>query len=469
MKTPDDMGFALPAGDVAALEAAQAALAAIAGDLAAFHPPAVDRTVPVPAVVPLTGNAPMAEQFARIERDGPRLNCFTRLLKDRALAPPVAGPLAGASFAVKDLIDVAGLSTTAGAAVRAHAPPAKRDAEVVARLVKAAPCWPPPAPWTQFAYGFVTVNAHDGTTRNPHDVTRVAGGSSGGSAAAVAARLVRFSLGSDTNGSIRVPAALCGIYGLRPTHGLVPLEGVFPFVESLDVVGPFATSMADLKSVHEVCAGAALASVAIGGLRIARLDGWFRKNVDPELTAGIDAIAAHLGAPDFASWPEPALARGCAFVLTAAEGGARQVEQLRRDAAALDPATRARFAAGASLGAGAVVAAQNFRGWFDGAMQALWQTVDVLIAPSAPCVAPRIDDCHIDFEGGRVPARSHLGIFTQPVNLAGCPVLAAPLKRPGKLPLGIQLIAAPGREDILFAVAAKLEADGLIGSDPPVP
>ncbi len=107
----------------------------------------------------------------------------------------------------------------------------------------------------EFAYGFATVNAAFGTTRNPHDVARLAGGSSGGSAAAVASGMLPLALGSDTNGSIRVPAALCGLYGLKPAHGSLPMQGVYPFVDSFDDIGPFATSIADLKLAWQVLGG----------------------------------------------------------------------------------------------------------------------------------------------------------------------------------------------------------------------
>ncbi|MCF5946690.1 AtzE family amidohydrolase, partial [Xanthomonas perforans] len=179
--------------------------------------------------------------------------------------------------------------TTAGAAVRAHCPPASRDAAVVQRLSDAGAVLVGTANMDEFAYGFATVNAHYGTTANPHDLQHLAGGSSGGSAAAVAAGLVPFALGSDTNGSIRVPAALCGIYGLRPTHGAVPLDGVFPFVDALDVAGPFATSVADLRRIHEVLRGQPLPSCHAGNLRVARLGGWFERNLDPDLEAGLQA------------------------------------------------------------------------------------------------------------------------------------------------------------------------------------
>ncbi|MCC4598113.1 AtzE family amidohydrolase [Xanthomonas campestris pv. phormiicola] len=414
----------------------------------------------------------------RIAAANPGLHALTRVLPERARADAArvqaslagggdGGALAGVPFVVKDLFDVAGLATTAGAAIRADAAPAAHDAVLVQRLVQAGAVLVGTANMDEFAYGFATVNAHYGTTRNPHDRTCLAGGSSGGSAAAVAAGLVPFALGSDTNGSIRVPASLCGVYGLRPSHGRLPLDGVFPFVEAFDVAGPFAGTLADLRAVYEVMAGAPLPDCAVASLRIARLGGWFARNLDPALGAGLEALAGHLGSSAVRELPDAPRARAAAFVITAAEGGVRHRAALARDAAGFDPATRDRLLAGLQVPAAAVADAQRFGVWFAGAMQRLWDEVDVLLAPATPCVAPRIDQETIQIDGAAVSARANLGVFTQPLGLARCPVLAAPLYRPGQLPLGVQLIAAPGREDRLFALAAQLERDGLIGSTPP--
>ncbi|WP_375380981.1 AtzE family amidohydrolase [uncultured Sphingomonas sp.] len=405
------------------------------------------------------------------DRDAP-IGSFTRLFD-----PPLGGTqglddtarLAGVPFAVKDLFDVAGYPTTAGAALRRNVPLAHTDATVVARLRAAGAVLVGTCNMDEFAYGFATVNAHYGTTRNPHDLERLAGGSSGGSAAAVAAGLVPLALGSDTNGSIRVPAALCGAYGLRPTHGELPIEGVFPFVDALDVPGPLADSLALLRTAYEVMADRTMRRIDVAGLRIARLGGWFARNVDPALASGIDAVAAELGATGVATWPEAERARSAAYVLTAAEGGARHLADLRAQPDAFDPAVRDRLLAGAATPAAALVAAQRFAGWFSGAMAAFWDTVDVAIAPTVPCVAPRIDEGLIEIDGAMMSARAQLGLFTQPISLAGCPVLAVPLLRPGRLPLGIQLVAAPGREDRLFAVAERLETAGLTGVSAPGP
>ncbi len=418
------------------------------------------------------------QTLTRIKQANDRLCAITRLLPARTAADAArvqaalaggsdGGGLAGVPFVVKDLFDVAGQVTTAGAVIRAQCAPAVRDAAVVQRLCDAGAVLVGTANMDEFAYGFATVNAHYGTTANPHDHRHLAGGSSGGSAAAVAAGLVPFALGSDTNGSIRVPAALCGVYGLRPTHGALPLEGVFPFVDALDVVGPFATSVADLRRVYEVMHGHALRHCNVANLRIARLGGWFQRNLDPELDAGIGALLTACNSTTHIQLPEAERARAAAFVLTAAEGGHRHRTALATHGDQFDPATRDRLFAGLQLPASAVADAQRFAQWFRAAMQQLWDNVDVLIAPAVPCVAPRIDQDTIVIDGLPVSARANLGIFTQPLGLAGCPVLAAPLPRPGRLPLGVQLIAAPGREDRLFALAAQLDRDGLLAFNAP--
>lgn len=418
------------------------------------------------------------QALARIERENPQLCAVTRPLPARAEADAArvqaalaggsdGGALAGVPFVVKDLFDVAGLATTAGAALRADAVPATRDAAVVRRLADAGAVLVGTANMDEFAYGFATVNAHYGTTANPHDPQRLAGGSSGGSAAAVAARWVPFALGSDTNGSIRVPAALCGVYGLRPSHGSLEMDGVFPFVEAFDVVGPFATTVADLRAVYEAMRGQRLAPVDSAALRVARLGGWFQRNLDPQLEAGLATLHAALGGDAWRELPQAERARAAAFVMTAAEGGYRHRQALAAHGARFDPATRERLLAGLQLPAAAIADAQRFGVWFAAAMQRVWDEVDVLLAPATPCAAPRIDQETIQIDGAAVSARANLGVFTQPLGLARCPVLAAPLYRPGQLPLGVQLIAAPGREDRLFALAAQLERDGLIGSTPP--
>ncbi|MCE2576486.1 AtzE family amidohydrolase [Komagataeibacter sp. FNDCR2] len=415
--------------------------------------------------------------IADIEVRDTRFNSVTRILGaaavaqaeevDRAIAAGRdPGPLAGVPFGVKDLFDVRGEVTTAGSIVLRDNPAATRDATVVGRLRAAGAVPLATLNMDEFAYGFSTENTHNGTTRNPHDPARLAGGSSGGSAASVAAGMLPFTLGSDTNGSIRVPSSLCGVWGLKPTYGQMPLQGVYPFVASLDVVGPMASTVEDLEAVYTIMAGAPLpAPPAVGDVRVARLGGWFASNISAELASGLDAVMAHLGHGQTIELPEVARARAAAFLISAAEGGNLHLPRLRRRAMQYDPATRGRLMAGAMLPAATFVQAHRFRRWFRDHVHAALAQADVLIAPTTVGVAPRIDQPSIIVDGKTVSARANLGIFTQPISLTGLPVLAAPLAGDG-LPLGIQLIGAPGGEAKLFAVARELQRAGLARCTP---
>jgi aspartyl-tRNA(Asn)/glutamyl-tRNA(Gln) amidotransferase subunit A len=398
----------------------------------------------------------------------------TRVLHDRARAEADAvdamvaagrdpGPLAGVLYGVKDLFDLAGLPTTAGSTIYVDAAPATSDAEAVARLKAAGAICLATLNMDEFAYGFATINAAYGTTRNPHDPSRLAGGSSGGSAAVVAAGLLAFALGSDTNGSIRVPASLCGLYGLKPTHEGLPLGGVFPFAESFDDIGPFTRSVEDMALVWQVLAGREPASRS--AFRIARLGGRFRENAQGEQLAAIDAIA-----PDapLIELPEIARARSAAFIITAHEGGMLHREALAENAMGFDPQVRDRLLAGALLPYALYEEAQAFRAEYRARIAALVADYDVLLAPATPTFAPPIADPRILIDGALSPARADLGIHTQPITFTALPSLAVPLYRPGMLPIGLQLIGGPGREPDLFAFAAMLEANGTIGFSMPL-
>ena len=401
------------------------------------------------------------------------INAVTRVLAERARAEAAQvdalvaagrdpGPLAGVPYGVKDLFDVAGLPTTAGSSLYAEAPPATRDAQAIERLRAAGAVLVATLNMDEFAYGFATINARHGTTCNPHALDRLAGGSSGGSAAVVAAGLLPFALGSDTNGSVRVPASRPGVYGLKPTHGALPMRGVFPFAQSFDDVGPFARSVRDLRLVCEALQAHAIA--ASRPLRVARLGGRFLDNIDPDLRAALDLIAPQVPVIDL---PEIARARSAAFLITAYEGGSLHRDGLARDAMAFDPAVRDRLLAGALLPVSLYQEAQEFCIKFNVLIDNIMADYDVLLAPSAPCVAPLIADPLILIDGERRPARSDLGIHTQPISFAGLPSLAVPLRRPGRLPLGMQLIGRRGDEASLFGFAAMLEENGAIGWSPP--
>ncbi|MEI7446621.1 MAG: AtzE family amidohydrolase [Burkholderiales bacterium] len=384
------------------------------------------------------------------------------------------------------MFDVAGLVTLAGSRIEAERPdaaPAASDATAVVRLEAAGAILVGALNMDEYAYGFTTENTHYGACRNPHDTARMAGGSSGGSGAAIAAGLVPITLGTDTNGSIRVPASLCGTFGLRPTFGRLSRGGSFPFVFSLDTIGPLARSVRELALAYDAmqgpdgrdpgCAQRARepalpalrgdAAANLEGLRIARLGGWFEDMASPEAVAAVDdavaAIGAHAGVTR-ADWPDAELGRGAAFVITAAEGGALHLDDLRHRYALMEPHSRARFLAGALAPAAWVHRAHRVRRAYVERVDALFADHDVLLAPATPVTAPRIGDDWIEVRGRKLPSRASMGVLTQPVSAAGLPVAAVPIRRTG-MPMAIQVIAAPWREDHALRVAAALEQMGV--------
>lgn len=433
-----------------------------------------DRTLNIAAMVrrgAVTARDVTLGVLSDIERRDGALNCVTRLLMQRGLEAADRvdrmvvegrdpGPLAGVPFGIKDLFDVRGEITTAGSKVLANDPPATRDAVLVSRMIGAGAIPVALTNMDEFAYGFATVNAHYGATRNPHAPERLAGGSSGGSAAGVAARLFSIGLGSDTNGSIRVPASLCGVWGLRATQGRLPVEGSYPFVASLDTVGPFADSAGGMRACFEALTAKPLPRTDVTDLRFARLGGWFAQNMSAPMQDAVEALSRALNARETVELPEVARARAAAFVISASEGAGQHLARLRTQAADYDPAVRDRLLAGALLPSTLIFQAHRLRHWFRDRMYEAFANADVLIAPALVGVAPRFDQPLIEVGGQMVSARANLGIYTQPLTLAGFPVLTVPMKVSG-LPLGAQLMARPRREDQLIALGERLERDGL--------
>jgi AtzE family amidohydrolase len=377
---------------------------------------------------------------------------------------------------VKNLFDLAGLPTRAGSAINRSRPPAATDAELVQRLEAAGAILVGALNMGEYAYDFTGENRHDGASRNPHDVTRMSGGSSGGSGSAVAGGLVPLALGSDTNGSIRVPAALCGLFGLKPTFGRLPRTGTFPFVASLDHLGPLARSVEDLALAYDAmqgpdphdpaCAERPAEPVrgrlaqGIGGLRIARAGGYFRAGLMPPAAAAVDAVAAALGVGREVAVPDAARARAAAFLITTTEAAALHLGRLRERPGDFDPDVRDRLIAGSMVPATMVVQAQKFRRQYRDAVLALFDGVDAILAPATPCSAPLLGQKSFVLDGVELPVRPNLGLFTQPISLIGLPVVAVPVFM-GGLPLGVQVIAAPWREDVALRIARHLEAAGV--------
>lgn len=430
----------------------------------------------------VTARSVVEAAFADIARRDGQYNSFRELHHDAALAAAdeidrkrlaglPLGRLAGVPFAIKELFDVAGRRTLAGSRLREDALPAEIDAEAVRALKAEDAVLLGTLNMDEFAYGFSTENQHYGVTRNPHDPTRIAGGSSGGSAAAVAAGLVPLTLGSDTNGSIRVPAALCGIYGVKPTYGRLSCDGVTPFVGSLDHVGYFANTAADLRLADDCLAGpgsgASSAPLDSGTLRVGLLGGWFRQGGTPEVFAALDQIARAFANVRPVELPEVHRARSAAFCITASEAGNLHMADLRRAADRYDDATRERLLAGAMLPAHLVAESQRFRGWFRDRVREVFDSFDILLAPATPCAAPQVGQREVVIDGKPVIVRANLGIYTQPISFIGLPVVTVPVGLEGQLPLGVQLIGKPWSDTMLLEVAEYLENEGVCGVAPP--
>lgn len=427
--------------------------------------------------------------IARIEATEPRINAFTstRFEAAQALAAQVdarlargeaMGPLAGVPFAVKNLFDIAGEVTLAGSRINRSHPPAAADAVLVQRLQSAGAVLVGALNMDEYAYGFTTENSHEGPTHNPHRPGHSAGGSSGGSGAAVAAGQVPLSLGSDTNGSIRVPSSFCGVWGLKPTFGRLSRRGSFPFVAGIDHLGPLADDLPGLALAYDAlqgpdpldpgCFATAVqpthADLPRGtrGLRIGVLGGYFEAFAGAAARDAVAQAAAALDARETVLWPHAAEARAAAFITTASEGGALHLQRLRERMAEFEPLSVDRFIAGALQPAAWTLRAQRFRRLYRDQVNALFRDWDVLIAAATPVAAPALGSETITINGQTHPCRPSIGLLTQPVSFAGCPVVAAPIWPGGSdgLPIGVQLIAAPWREDLALRAGWVLQQAG---------
>jgi aspartyl-tRNA(Asn)/glutamyl-tRNA(Gln) amidotransferase subunit A len=427
-----------------------------------------------------------------IERD-PVLNSFTDVVADRARKRARAiddaravkmpmGPLAGVPFAVKNLFDVTGLPTRAGSKINRELAPSAHDSPLIERLEAAGAVLVGALNMGEYAYDFTGENVHDGNAHNPHDTSRMTGGSSSGSGGAVAGGLVPLSLGSDTNGSIRVPSSFCGLFGLKPTYGRLSRARSFPFVSSFDHLGPLARSAQDLALAYDAMQGPdAEDPVCVDrpvepttpalqrgtqGLRIAVAGDYFKKGMFPEACVAMDRVASTLGANTDIEIPEAQRARAAGYIITASEGASLHLERLRTRAKDFDPATRDRLIAGAMIPAALVNRAQKFRRWYRGEVLKLFENVDAILAPATPCTAPAIGQQTFVIDGVELPVRPNIGIYTQPISFIGLPVVAVPVPL-SPMPIAVQVITAPWREDIALRIAYALEQAGVCAAPRP--
>ncbi len=437
----------------------------------------------------LSAVAVVETHLARIAAANPTLNAYTEVTAARALAKArdidarrmrgeKLGALAGVPFAVKNLFEIAGLPTRAGSKINRDLPPAETDGALVARMDAADAVLLGALNMGEYAYDFTGENVHDGASRNPHDTSRMTGGSSGGSGGAVAGGMATIALGSDTNGSIRVPASFCGLFGLKPTFGRLSRHGSFPFVGAFDHLGPLARSAGDLALAYDAmqgpdandraCAQRSLEATlptlesGIGGLRVASLGGYFGAGGEAIVYEAVRRCAEALGIKQTVEMPQVHRARAAAFVITNVEGGQLHLERLRKRAADFDPATRDRLIAGNLVPGAWYMQAQRVRSWFQGEVAKLFEKFDLLLAPATPCAAPAIGQQTFTLNGQEMLLRPNIGVYTQPISFVGLPVVAVPLHGLGPLPVAVQIIAAPWREDLALRAAHFLETAGVV-------
>ena len=387
----------------------------------------------------------------------------------RARREPI-GPLDGMPIAVKDNIDVDGVITTAGSDwMRDHV--ATDDAEVVRRLRAAGAVIVGKTNLHEFAYGATTDNPHYGTCRNPWDPTRSPGGSSGGSGAATAADLCLGALGTDTGGSVRVPGALNGVSGLRPTYGAISNRGVLPICPSLDTVGPLARSAADLAAMAAVLYGydrrdpyavqppattSASTSERLDGVRVSVATGDLFDDVEPALIRNAATVAEQLrelGATisEIELTDAVAAMENCT-VLILAEALAVHRERLDADPDRFGADVRRRLEGGRPLsGVDFAQALDRMRHW-RARMLSRFEGVDIILTPTTPTRAPVIEGAEM------ISTTARLTRFAYPWSLAGLPAISLPSGADELgLPTGVQLAAAPWRDGLLLRVGRALQ------------
>ncbi|MBX6352242.1 MAG: amidase [Thermoflavifilum sp.] len=421
----------------------------------------------------------------RIRRYDPDLGAFVavnehaveeaRRIDEARKRGDAVGPLAGIVVAIKDLLDTAGLRTGYGGwHFRDHVPSA--DATVVRRLKAAGAIVIGKTNLHEYAYGTTTENPHYGTSRNPWDRGRIAGGSSGGSAVAVAAGLCCAAIGTDTGGSIRIPAAVCGHVGLKPTYGRVSKAGVFPLASSLDHVGPMTRTVADAALLLQVMAGPDPAdpttatvpvpeydpTPASGEVRVGVPRQFFFEQCNPAVRDVVRTTLERLQALGFrvveVDIPDIDQVPAMQQATIASEALAVHEERLRETPERFGEDVRTRLASGTEIRGVDYVRAQAFRQGFRAKVMEILSQVDVIATPTTPITATPIGAAYTEVEGRSVHVRGHLTRYTNPWNLSGLPAITLPCGlTPDGLPVGLQLVGPAWGERKLLRVAARVE------------
>ena len=454
-----------------------------AGELAFAGATEIARRVASGEVTAREVTATFIARIADLDRS---INSFITVLADRALeqadrldaerrAGAPAGPLAGVPVAVKDMVDVAGAPTTAGGHPRFTRHP-REDAPLVARIRAAGGIIVGKTNLHEFAYGVTNVNRHHGATHNPWALDRIPGGSSGGSAAAVAAGLCAAAVGTDTGGTVRIPAALCGVVGLKPTFGAVPLEGVFPLGWSLDHAGPIARSVEDAALLYRVMADpphregraktsgarAATADGDLAGVRVGVPRPYFWEELDPEVRGPADRaleVLRSLGASlHELEIPWAALTGAASAIILAVEAVSVHAQGLSDHPDAFSDEVRVRLDRGFFVPGAALLRAQRARAWLTGTFEQAFEWADVLVMPTTPAAAATIAAAE-QAAAGQAPSLS--GTYTRltnPFNVTGQPAVSVPCGlTPGGLPVGLQIVGRRANEGGILRVAAAYE------------
>ena len=421
-----------------------------------------------------TASDVLDESLAAIAEHGARTNAFILVDETGARAAARAvdeerqrgvhrGPLHGMPISIKDLIDIAGQPTTAASRVRAgHV--ASRDATVIQRLRDAGAVLIGKTNLHEFALGTTSEETAFGAVHNPRDVTRSAGGSSGGSAAAVAMGMGRASIGSDTGGSIRIPAAACGVVGLKPSLGEVPLDGVVPLSATFDHVGPLTRSVADAASIWAVLAGRPIIHIdalSPTAITLGALGGYFTALLDKDVRSAFTAVVAQLRAAGVAI--EPRTVQGTETIvdtyvnISLAEAAHWHAPTLDSRAAEYQPPVRQRLELGRGVKAVDYLRAREARDSLIRAVDAALDACDALVLPTLPIVAPLHGAATVTMDNGEtLTVRVAMLRLTQLFNVSGHPAISLPIPTAG-LPVGLQLVGRRGETEALLAVAATCE------------
>jgi len=398
--------------------------------------------------------------FIRVDAEGARASA--RLIDAERAAGTNRGPLHGLPISLKDLIDVAGQPTTAASHVFADRM-ARQDAPVTERLRAAGAVLIGKTNLHEFALGTTSEDSAYGPVLHPLDHTRSAGGSSGGSAVAVATGMGLASVGTDTGGSIRIPSAACGIVGLKPSRGEVPVQGVVPLSMTFDHVGPLARSVQDAAWVWSVLAGRPIHTVQpvdLRGLRVGLLGGYFAAPVEEQVAAAFDRACERLRAAGVSITTvvfdlAPRITEAYVNVVLP-EGAAWHAPWLdsRRDD--YSPTVHGRFMSGREIAAVAYLKAREECELMRHAVDALLSSVDALVLPTLPIVAPISGQANVTISGVEMPVRSAMLKHTQLFNMTGHPAITLPIEATG-LPVGLQLVGPSNATSRLLDMAAACE------------